>query len=54
MTEAAKQLAAADFPAFRDADEAWWQKHIAPEFIRHTPIWNSRCADRRAYASSAR
>lgn len=37
MTEDDKQLAAAYFPAFRDRDEAWWQRHIAPEFVRHDP-----------------
>lgn len=37
MTEADKQLAAAYFPAFRRSDEAWWERHIAPEFVRHDP-----------------
>lgn len=30
-------MAAAYFPAFRDFDEAWWEQHIAPEFVRHDP-----------------
>jgi hypothetical protein len=25
------------FPAFRDLDEAWWDRCIAPEFVRHDP-----------------
>jgi hypothetical protein len=25
------------FPAFRDRDEAWWDSHIALEFVRHDP-----------------
>ena len=37
MTEADKQLARDYFPACRDRDEAWWDRHIAPGFIRHDP-----------------
>lgn len=37
MTETDKQLAQAYFPAFRDRDEGWWERHIAPEFVRHDP-----------------
>ena len=32
-----KQIARDYFPAFRDSDEAWWERHIAPEFVRHDP-----------------
>ncbi len=35
--ESNKVLALAYFPAFRDRDEAWWDAHIAPEFVRHDP-----------------
>jgi predicted ester cyclase len=35
--ESNKALALAYFLAFRDCDEAWWDAHIAPEFIRHDP-----------------
>jgi predicted ester cyclase len=35
--ESNKELALAYFAAFRDRDEAWWDAHIAPEFIRHDP-----------------
>ena len=37
MSEADKQLARDYFPAFRDRDEAWWDRYIAPSFIRHDP-----------------
>ncbi|AWB22344.1 ester cyclase [Methylobacterium currus] len=36
-TDANKDLARAYFTAFLDRDEAWWQRHIAPEFVRHDP-----------------
>lgn len=36
-TEANKEVARAYFPAFRDRDEAWWHRHIAPDFVRHDP-----------------
>ncbi len=32
-----KQLARDYFRAFLDRDEAWWAKHIAPDFTRHDP-----------------
>ena len=35
--DADKQLCRDYFDAFRRADEAWWAKHIAPDFIRHDP-----------------
>ena len=35
--ESSKALALAYFPAFRDRDEAWWEAHIAPDFVRHDP-----------------
>lgn len=36
-TDSDKQLALAYFPAFRDQNWAWWEAHIAPEFVRHDP-----------------
>ena len=35
--EANKQLVREYFKAFLAADEAWWNKHIAPSFRRHDP-----------------
>ena len=35
--EANKQLARDYFTAFLAADEAWWERHIAPGFRRHDP-----------------
>ena len=35
--EANKQLVREYFKAFLAADEAWWNKHIAPSFRRHNP-----------------
>lgn len=35
--DADKQLCRDYFDAFRRADEAWWAKNIAPDFIRHDP-----------------
>ena len=35
--EANKQLVREYFRAFLEADEAWWNKHIAPDFKRHDP-----------------
>ena len=35
--EANKQLVRDYFKAFLAADEAWWNKHIAPSFRRHDP-----------------
>lgn len=32
-----KQLARDYFRAFRDRDEAWWDAHIALDFVRHDP-----------------
>lgn len=37
VTETNKQLARDYFKAFLAADEAWWRRHIAPEFRRHDP-----------------
>lgn len=37
MSEADKQLATAYFPAFRDRDDAWWDRHIASGFVRPDP-----------------
>ncbi len=37
MTDADRKLARDYFPAFRDRDEAWWERFIAPEFVRHDP-----------------
>lgn len=36
-TDENKQLARDYFAAFLRADEAWWQRHIAPDFRRHDP-----------------
>ncbi len=36
-TDANKDLARAYFTAFLDRNEAWWQRHIAPDFVRHDP-----------------
>ncbi|SEO40875.1 Predicted ester cyclase [Methylobacterium sp. ap11] len=36
-TDANKDLARAYFAAFLARDEAWWQRHIAPDFVRHDP-----------------
>lgn len=36
-TDTDRQLALAYFPAFRDCDRAWWEAHIAPDFVRHGP-----------------
>lgn len=33
--EANKQLCRDYFKAFKAADQAWWDKHIAPTFVRH-------------------
>ncbi|KMO30629.1 ester cyclase [Methylobacterium aquaticum] len=35
--DANKVLARAYFTAFLERDEAWWQRHIAPDFVRHDP-----------------
>ncbi|TNC15782.1 ester cyclase [Methylobacterium terricola] len=35
--DANKDLARAYFTAFLERDGAWWQRHIAPEFVRHDP-----------------
>jgi predicted ester cyclase len=35
--EANKQLCRDYFDAFKRADEVWWSKHIAPDFVRHDP-----------------
>ena len=35
--DANKDLARAYFTAFLDRDESWWQRHIAPDFVRHDP-----------------
>ena len=35
--EANKQIVREYFKAFLAADEAWWNKHIAPNFKRHDP-----------------
>jgi len=32
-----KRLARAYFDAFRTRDAAWWQRFIAPDFVRHDP-----------------
>ncbi|WP_267425914.1 ester cyclase [Methylobacterium sp. GC_Met_2] len=32
-----KRLVRAYFDAFRDRDEAWWDRFIAPNFVRHDP-----------------
>jgi len=32
-----KQLCRDYFKAFLERDEAWWQEHIAPTFVRHDP-----------------
>ena len=32
-----KNLVRAYFAAFRDRDAAWWQRFIAPDFVRHDP-----------------
>ena len=32
-----KVLVRAYFDAFRDRDAAWWQRFIAPDFVRHDP-----------------
>lgn len=37
MTDADKQLVRDYFPAFRDRDGAWWERYIAPGFVRHDP-----------------
>ena len=37
MTTDPKQLARDYFAAFLARDEAWWQAHIAPDFVRHDP-----------------
>lgn len=38
--DANKDLARAYFTAFLDRDAAWWQRHIAPDFVRHDPGLN--------------
>lgn len=38
--DANKVLARAYFTAFLDRDAAWWQRHIAPDFVRHDPGLN--------------
>ena len=35
--DADKRLCRDYFDAFRRADEAWWAKYIAPDFVRHDP-----------------
>ncbi len=35
--EANKALARSYFTAFRERDESWWQRFIAPDFVRHDP-----------------
>ena len=35
--EANKQIVRDYFKAFLAADEAWWTRHIAPDFKRHDP-----------------
>jgi len=35
--DANKALARAYFTAFRDRDADWWQRFIAPDFVRHDP-----------------
>jgi predicted SnoaL-like aldol condensation-catalyzing enzyme len=35
--DANKVLARAYFTAFLARDAAWWQRHIAPDFVRHDP-----------------
>ena len=37
MTTDPKQLARDYFAAFLARDEAWWQAHVAPDFVRHDP-----------------
>lgn len=39
-TDANKALARAYFTAFLERDEAWWQRHVAPGFVRHDPGLN--------------
>ena len=36
-TDDNKQLVREYFRAFLQKDEAWWQAHIAPSFVRHDP-----------------
>ena len=36
MTDADRKLACDYFPAFRDRDEAWWARFIAPDFDAST------------------
>lgn len=36
-TDDHKQLARDYFQAFLSRDKAWWQTHIAPDFVRHDP-----------------
>ena len=38
--EANKDLVRHYFMAFRDRDAAWWERFIAPDFIRHDPGLN--------------
>ncbi|KMO42397.1 hypothetical protein VQ03_10790 [Methylobacterium tarhaniae] len=38
--DANKVLARAYFAAFLERDEAWWQRTIAPDFVRHDPGLN--------------
>ena len=38
--DANKVLARAYFTAFLDRNAAWWQRHIAPDFVRHDPGLN--------------
>ncbi|MFH6783854.1 MULTISPECIES: ester cyclase [Methylobacterium] len=38
--DANKVLARAYFTAFLERDAAWWQRHIAPDFVRHDPGLN--------------
>ncbi|AWN46485.1 ester cyclase [Methylobacterium terrae] len=38
--DANKVLARAYFTAFLDRDAAWWQRHVAPGFVRHDPGLN--------------
>lgn len=37
ITDTNKQLARDYFTAFLARDEAWWQAHIAADFVRHDP-----------------
>ena len=37
VLEANKQLCRDYFTAFLKGDKAWWDRHIAPTFVRHDP-----------------